>query len=97
MSKEGFLSRVVFIFLRPHGDSLQVNSVFCQALGPGTAPFGAIRVMSLLFKTLSRFVTVFLRRSKRLLISLLQPPSAVLLEPKKIKSVTSHFFPIDLP
>jgi len=46
------------------------------------------KVMSLLFNTLSRFVTVLLLRSKRLLISWLQSPSAVILEPKKIKSVT---------
>ena len=37
---------------------------------------------------LSRFVVAFLPRSKRLLISWLQSPSAVILEPKKIKSVT---------
>ena len=43
---------------------------------------------SLLFNTLSRFVIVFLSRSKHLLISWLQSPSAVMLEPKKIKSVT---------
>ena len=46
------------------------------------------KVMSLLFNMLSRFVTAFLPRSKRLLISWLQSPSAVILEPKKIKSVT---------
>ena len=49
------------------------------------------KVMSLLFNMLSRLVIVFLPRSKRLLISLklmLQSPSAVILEPKKIKSVT---------
>ena len=46
------------------------------------------KVMSLLFKMLSRFVMVFLPRSKRLLISWLQSPSAVILEPKKIKPVT---------
>ena len=44
--------------------------------------------MSLLFNMLSRFVIVFLPRSKHLLISCLQPPSAVILEPKKIKSFT---------
>ena len=42
----------------------------------------------LLFNMLSRLVTAFLPRSKRLLISWLQSPSAVILEPKKIKSVT---------
>ena len=46
------------------------------------------KVMSLLFNMLSRVVTAFLPRSKRLLISWLQSPSAVILEPKKIKSVT---------
>ena len=46
------------------------------------------KVMSLLFNTLSRFVVVLLLRSKCLLTSWLQSPSAVILEPKKIKSVT---------
>ena len=46
------------------------------------------KVMSLLFNTLSRFAIAFLPRSKHLLISWLQPPTAVILEPKKIKSVT---------
>ena len=46
------------------------------------------KVISLLFNTLSRFVIVFLPRSKRLLISWLQSPCAVILEPKKIKSLT---------
>ena len=46
------------------------------------------KVMSLLFNMLSRLVIAFLPRSKRLLISWLQSPSAVILEPKKIKSVT---------
>ena len=44
--------------------------------------------MSLLFSMLSRLVITFLPRSKHLLISWLQSPSAVILEPKKIKSVT---------
>ena len=47
------------------------------------------KVMSLLFTTLSRLVIAFLPRSKRLLISWLQSPSAVILESKKIKSVTA--------
>ena len=44
--------------------------------------------MSLLFKMLSRLVITFLPRSKRLLISWLQLPSAVIFEPPKIKPVT---------
>ena len=46
------------------------------------------KVMSLLFNTLSRLVITFLPRSKCLLISWLQPPYAVILEPKKIKTLT---------
>ena len=46
------------------------------------------KVMSLLFNTLSRFVIAFLPRSKHLFVSRLQSPFAVILEPRKIKSVT---------
>ena len=46
------------------------------------------KLMSLLFNMLSRLVITFLPRSKHLLISLLQSPSAVILEPRKIKSAT---------
>ena len=46
------------------------------------------KVMSLLFNMLSRFVITFLPRSKHLLISWLQSPSAVILEPRKRKSAT---------
>ena len=49
------------------------------------------KVMSLLFNMLPRLVSDFLPRSKRLLIPLLLSPSAVILEPKKIKSVTVPF------
>ena len=52
------------------------------------------KVISLLFNTLSWFVIAFLPRSRGLLISWLQSPSTVILEPKKIKSVTvSTFYP----
>ena len=46
------------------------------------------KVMSLLLNMLSRLVLTFLPRSKRLIISWLQPPSAIILEPPKIKPVT---------
>ena len=46
------------------------------------------KVMSLLFNMLSRLVTSFLPRSEHLLISWLQSPSAVILEPRKIKAAT---------
>ena len=50
------------------------------------------KVMSLHFNKLPRFVITFLPSSKCLLISWLQPPSAVILEPKKIKFITVSIF-----
>ena len=46
------------------------------------------KVMSLLFSTLSKLVITFLPRNKHLLISWLQSPSTVILEPKTVKSAT---------
>ena len=51
------------------------------------------KMMSLLFNMLSRFVIAFLPRSKHLLLTWLQSPSAVILEPKKIKYATAYTFP----
>ena len=56
------------------------------------APLSAKWSMSLLFNMLSRFVIAFLPRSKRLVILWLQSMSALILEPKKIKSVTVSTF-----
>ena len=53
-------------------------------------------VMSLLFNTLSRFVIAFLPRNNYLLISWLQSPSALTLEPKKRKSVTAFTFSLSV-
>ena len=53
------------------------------------------KVMSLLFNMLSRLVIAFLPRSKHLLISWLQSSSAVILEPKKINSLTISIVSID--
>ena len=50
------------------------------------------KVMALLLNKVSRFVIAFLPRSKCLLISWLQSPSTVILEPKKLKSVTASTF-----
>ena len=50
-------------------------------------------MISLLFNILSRFVITFLPRSRHLLISWFQSPSTVILEPKKMKSVTVSTFP----
>ena len=54
-------------------------------------------LLSLLFNMLSRLVITFLPRSKHLLISWLQSPSAVILEPLKIVCHCFHYFPIYLP
>ena len=54
------------------------------------------KVMSLLFNMLSRFVIYFLPRSNHLLISWLQSPTSVILEPEKIKSATVSIFSIYL-
>ena len=58
-----------------------------KAIGLTSRTFAG-KVMSLIFNMLSRLVTAFLPRRKHLLISWLQSPSAVILEPKEIKSVT---------
>ena len=55
------------------------------------------KVVSLLFNMLSRLVIAFLLRSKHLLISWLQSPSAVILEPRKIVCHCFHCFPIYMP
>ena len=55
------------------------------------------KVIYLVFNILSRFVIVILPRSKCLLILWLQSLSTLILEPKKMKSDTSHFFSIYLP
>ena len=56
------------------------------------------KVMSLLLNKLFRFVIAFLRKSKNLLISWLQSSSALIFEPKKIKSLNCfHSFPICFP
>ena len=72
--------------------SLQSNSHPYMAIGKTIAltrwTFVA-KVMSLLFSMLSSLVIAFLPRSKRLLISWLQSPSAVILKPPKIKSLTA--------
>ena len=80
--------------------SLWSNSHICTWLleKPKLWQYGPLSAKSLLFNMLSAFVTAFLLRSKHLLILCLQPLSAVIFEPKKIKSVTvSVFSPIYLP
>ena len=59
---------------------------------PLTSQTFVVKVISLLFNTLSRLVIAFLPRSKYLLISWLQPPYAVIWEPSQIKSISFHCF-----
>ena len=74
------------------------SSALSFLLGPTLTSIHVGKVMSLLLNILFRLVITFLPRSKRLLISWLQSPFAVILEPKKIKpdtvSTVSHPFPM---
>ena len=82
-SKSSLLWRSAFFFLvqlsHPHMTTGKTALITWTFVGI---------VMSLLFNILSRFVFAFLPSSRHLLISWLQSPSAVILEPKKIKSLT---------
>ena len=80
-----------FVFKRPHPYMTTGKTI---AL---TRQTFVGKIMCLLLNMLSRFVTAFLPRSKSLLISWLQSPSAVILEPKNIVSHCFHCFPIYLP
>ena len=73
--------------LRPWDSPGKNTGVGCHCLLQTRQTF-VDKVMSLLFNMLSRLVIIFLPRSKCLLISWLQSPSAVILEPRKIKSAT---------
>ena len=83
MSKASILQRSAFIIVQL--SHLYITTGKTIAL---TRPSFVGKVMSLLFNMLSRLVITFLPRSKSLLISWLQPPSVVILEPPKIKSAT---------
>ena len=82
-SKASILSLLAFFIVQP--SYLYMTSGKTIALTRWTF---VGKVMSLLFNMLSRLVITFLPRSKRLLTSWLQSPSAVILEPPQIKSVT---------
>ena len=82
-SKASVLQRSAFLVI--HLSHLYMTTGRTTAL---TRQTFVSKVISLLFNTLSRLVIAFLPRSKCLLISWLQSSSAMILEPKKIKSVT---------
>ena len=79
-----------------YGSTLTSIHDYCQTIALTRWTFAG-KVMSLLFNMLSWLVIAFLPRSKHLLISWLQSPSAVILEPPKIKSDCFHCLPIYLP
>ena len=100
---------VVSNSLQPHG--LYSTRILCPWNFPGKSTGVGLhcllqaltrrtfvgKVMSLLFNMLSRLVITLLLRSKHVLISWLQSPSAMILEPRKIVSHCFHCFPIYLP
>ena len=82
-SKTSFLQRLAFLIVQLSHPYMTTGKTIALI---GWTYVG--KVMSLLFNMLSRLVITFLPRSKHLLISWLQTPSAVILEPKRIKSAT---------
>ena len=86
MWKHQFFSAQPYLWSSPHIYNwlLENNSFYWWTF--------IVKVISLIFNTLSRFVTAFLPRSKHLLISWLQSLAAVILKPPKIKSVTNFTF-----
>ena len=82
-SKASILQRSAFFIVQPSYPYMTTGKTITL-----TRRIFVGKVMSLLFNMLSRLVTTFLPRSKRLLISWLQSLSAVILEPRKIKSNT---------
>ena len=92
-SKASILWRSAFFIVQPSHPYMTAGKTITL-----TRRTFAGKVMSLLFNMLSRLVITFLPRSKHLLISWLQSPSAVILEPKIIKACHCfHCFPIYLP
>ena len=83
-SKALFLQRSVFFMVQLSYPYMTTGKIIAS-----TREIFVGKVMSLLFGMLFRFVIAFHPRNKRLLISWLQSPSTVILEPKKIKSVTT--------
>ena len=82
-SKASILQRSAFFIVQPSHPYMTTGKTIAL-----TRQNFVGKVMSLLFKKLSRFVITFLPRSKHLLISWVKSPSAVILEPKKIKALT---------
>ena len=82
-SKAPILSQSAFFMVQPSHPNMTTGKTVAL-----TRQIFVIEVMSVLFNMLSRLVIAFLPRSKHVLFSWLQAPSATLLEPKKIKSVT---------
>ena len=92
-------SSIPSILLRPAFFIVQISHMYMTTgkTVPLTRWTFVGKIMSLLFNMLSRLIITFLPRSKHFLISWLQSPSAVSLEPKKIKSVTISIVSLYLP
>ena len=86
-SKASILRHSVFFMVQLSLLYLTIRKTVALTLGTFVS-----RMICLLFNMLSRFVIAFLQRSKRLLISWLQSPPAVILQPKKVKCMTASTF-----
>ena len=84
-TKVHLVKAMVFPVVMYGGESGTVKKNECRRIDAFELWTFVSKVMSLLFNTLSRFVLAFLPKSKHLLISWMQSPSAVILEPKKNK------------
>ena len=87
-SKASILQRSAFFMVRLSHPYMTTGEIIALTIQNFVG-----KVISLLLNMLSRFVIAFLPRSKHLLISWLQSPSTVILEPNKRKSVTVYIFP----
>ena len=94
LSIDEWITKMLCIYTMEYDSAIKKknNAIYSNIYRKNNAIYsnmdGTGKVISLLFNMLSRLVTTFLPRSKCLLISWLQSPSAVILEPRKIKSDT---------
>ena len=96
VQKHQFFGAQLSLYSNSHIHTWLLKTLKSKSIALTIWPF-VDKVMSLPFNIISRLLIAFLPRSKHLLISWLQSPSAVILEPKKVVCHCFHCFPIYLP